>query len=137
VSVPALLAAALLAAAPQGSAPAAPAAAGEGPRLAVEPARFDFGDTLPRRRLTKEFILRNVGSAELVIDKISTSCACAAFLLDAKQRRLAPGRSAPLRVTLSTPVKPGPVVERVRVESNDAVRPALELEIVAEVKAGS
>jgi hypothetical protein len=127
-----LLAVALLAAAPCGSAPASPAPAG--PRLAVEPARFDFGDTLPRRRLTKEFMLRNVGSAELVIEKVSTSCACAAFLLDAKQRRLAPGRSAPLRVTLSTPAKPGPVVEKVRVESNDAVRPEAELEVAANVK---
>jgi hypothetical protein len=133
VSAPALLAAALLAAAPCGSAPKSPAA-DEGPRLAVEPARFDFGDTLPRRRLTKEFILRNVGSAELVIENISTSCACAAFLLDAKQRRLAPGRSAPLRVTLSTPRTPGPLVEKVRVESNDAVRPQAELEVAANVK---
>jgi hypothetical protein len=134
VSGLALLAAAVLLAAPDGLAPPSSSLAPDGPRLALEPARFDFGDVLPGRSLTKEFTLRNVGSAELVIEKLSTSCACAAFLLDAKQRRLAPGRSAPLRVTLRTPAAPGRVVESVRVSTNDPTQSVVELEIAANVK---
>jgi hypothetical protein len=134
VSLAALLLAALLT--PPGAAPtpASPSATPAGPRLALEPARFDFGDVLPGRRLTKEFTLRNVGSAELVIGKLSSSCACAAALLDDKQRRLAPGHGAALRVTLRTPATGGRVAETVRVASNDPERPELELTITADVK---
>ena len=134
MSGPALLAVALLLAPPDAPAPTRSSPAPDGPRLAFEPPRFDFGDALPRRSLTKEFTLRNVGSAELVIEKLSSSCACAAFLLDAKQRRLAPGRSAPLRETLRTPAVPGRVVEKVRVSTNDPTQSVVELEIAANVK---
>ena len=133
MSGPALLVAALLLA-PGCGAAGGPGA--DGPRLAVEPERFDFGDALPGQKLTKEFTLRNVGSAPLAIESLSSSCACAAFLLDAKQRRLAPGRSAPLRVTLSTPATPGRVLEKVRVATNDPGLPSLELEVSANVKPG-
>jgi hypothetical protein len=134
VSVAALLAAALLLSVPDTPGPPSPSAPPAGPRLAVEPERFDFGPVLPGRRLTKEFTLRNVGSAELVIDKLSSSCACAAALLDEKQRRLAPGRSGALRVTLRTPAAAGRVAETVRIASNDRERPELAVEVTAEVK---
>lgn len=116
----ALLAAALLLA-PAESAPPAPSGSPptSGPRLAIEPAGFDFGAALPGKSLTKEFTLRNLGSAELVIEKLSSSCACTAYLLEEKDRRLAPGRRAPLRVTLKTPARPGRVLEKVLISSND------------------
>jgi hypothetical protein len=131
VSTPALLAAALLLAPACRAAPDPPAQAA---RLAAEPERFDFGDVLPSRSLTKEFTLRNVGSAPLVIEKLASSCACTAFLLEESGRRLAPGRSAPLRVTLRTPEREGPLLETVQVSSNDPDRPLVELEIAANVK---
>jgi hypothetical protein len=120
VTPAALLAAALLVAPPGPDKPApsaSPPAAG--PRLVVEPAAFDFGAALPGKSLTKEFSLRNFGSALLVIEKLSSSCACTAYLLSEKDRRLAPGRRAPLRVTLKTPATPGLVAETVRIASND------------------
>jgi hypothetical protein len=133
VSLPALLAAALL------LAPAcspAPPRQSQGPRLAAEPERFDFGDVLPGRSLSKEFTLRNVGSAPLLIEKLASSCACTALLLGEDARRLAPGRSAPLRVTLTTPAQEGPLLEKVQVSTNDPERSLVELEIAANVKPG-
>lgn len=131
---PVLLAALLLGGgAPSPAASPSPAA----PRLSVEPESFDFGATLPGRSLTKEFSLRNVGGAELVIDKLSTSCACTAYLLDEKDRRLAPGRRVTLRVTLTTPRTPGHVAESVRIASNDTSREFWEVRVEATVRAGN
>lgn len=104
-----------------------------GPRIVLEPARFDFGRALPGKRLTKEFSLRNMGSGPLLIEKLQSSCACTAFLLDEKDRTLAPGRAAPLRVTLTTPTRPGRVVETVSVTSNDPERGVVEITIEATV----
>jgi hypothetical protein len=104
-----------------------------GPRLVVEPSRFDFGSALPGKRLTKEFSLRNMGSAPLRIEKLASSCACTAFLLDEKDRTLPPGRSAPLRVTLTTPARPGRVVETVSLTTNDGERAVTEISVEATV----
>jgi hypothetical protein len=113
---------------PEGTAPGRP-------RLETEPERFDFGEVLPGRSLTKEFSLRNVGDAPLVIEKLASSCACTVALLDEAKQRLAPGRSTPLRVTLRTPAAPGRVRETVSVTSNDPAQPVVQLEVAAEVKA--
>ena len=104
-----------------------------GPRLSVDPASFDFGKALPGKALSKEFTVRNVGSAELVIEQVSTSCGCTAALLDT--RALEPGASAALRVTLHTPGGPGPVSKSVLVRSNDPERRTTEIRIQATVVA--
>lgn len=108
-----------------------PQAAPDGPRLVLEPAGFDFGRVLPGKRLTKEFSLRNMGTGPLVIEKLGSSCACTVFLLDEEDRKLLPGRSAPLRVTLTTPRRAGRVVETVSITSNDPERGVAEVTVEA------
>ena len=106
-------------------------AAEEGARLRVEPTAFDFGRALPGRKLRKEFTLRNLGDRELVIEGISTTCGCTAAI--AGERRLEPGRSTPLSVTLETRDYRGRVERRVLVRSNDAKTPLLEISVSATV----
>jgi hypothetical protein len=107
-------------------------AATPAPVVRVDPAGFDFGRALPARSLRKEFTLRNSGDAELVIDGVSTTCGCTAAIAGAK--RLAPGRSTPLTVTLETRDYRGHVERRVLVRTNDPKTPLLELKVEATVE---
>jgi hypothetical protein len=124
--VSALLLALLLAAAPDTA--AAPARA---PRIAVEPASFDFGHLRPRHRVQRAFVVKNFGSADLQITNVSTTCGCTAALLD--RQTLKPGRSATLRVTFDTRDDKGKVYRSVVLESNDPARPKVEVKLEATV----
>jgi len=106
---------------------------GDGPRLRVEPVSFDFGRAQRERSLRKEFTLRNLGDGELVIESVSTTCGCTAAV--AGERRVAPGRSTPLVVTLETRRYSGRVERRVLVRSNDPKTPLLEIVVAVTVEA--
>jgi hypothetical protein len=103
------------------------------PRISVEPDAFDFGKALPGKTLRKEFTLRNFGDAELVIDKVSTTCGCTAAL--ASDTKLQPGGSTLLRVTLETRSYSGKVERQVLVRSNDPKTPLLTVKVSATVEA--
>jgi hypothetical protein len=105
-----------------------------GPRIAVDPASFDFGKVLPQKSVTREFSIRSFGAQDLVIENVSTSCGCTVADTLAK-KVVKPGGSQPLRVTLTTPANPGPITKSVMVRSNDPVRPLLEIKLKATVVA--
>jgi hypothetical protein len=102
-----------------------------GPRIAVEPAGFDFGEVLPNKTVEKEFTVSNHGSGELVIERVVTDCGCTAALLD--DTRLAPGESAPLRASLKTGASLRVLRKRVLIHSNDLGRRSLEVLLTATV----
>ena len=61
--------------------------------------------------MEKEFLIRNHGRADLVIESVVSTCGCTAALTDSKTVK--PGGSTPLRVTLTAPEEPGtPAEER-------------------------
>ena len=111
--------------------PAALHGAEAAPRLSLDPESWDFGRTLKNRVIEKQFTLRNVGDANLVIEKISTTCGCAAALLN--EKTLAPGKSAVLRVTFDTRAFEGRVERKVLLRSNDRSRDPLEIKLQATV----
>jgi hypothetical protein len=115
--------------------PSQPAAPAHGPRIAVEPASFDFGKALPQKALVREFSIRNFGDEDLVIESVTSSCGCTAALLDPARKVLRAGGSAPLRVTLTTSGSPGRMSKSVLVRSNDPSRPAFEVKLQATVVA--
>jgi hypothetical protein len=96
---------------------------------------FDFGRALPEKTLRKEFTLRNLGDRELVIEGVSTTCGCTAAI--AGEKRLAPGRSTPLTVTLETRDYRGRVDRKVLVRSNDAKTPLFEVGVSVTVEAAA
>ena len=117
------------------SKPASPVSpSAPGPRIAVDPPAFDFGRTLPQKAVTREFSIRNFGDQDLVIENVSTSCGCTVADTLAK-KVVKPGGSQPLRVTLTTPVGPGPITKSVVVRSNDPARPLLEIKLKTTVAA--
>ncbi len=127
------LAAVLLGAVLAAAATAAPAAPPlPQPQVRVEPAGFDFGKALPGRTLKKDFVLKNLGEAPLVIEGVSTTCGCTAAI--AGTTRLSPGRTTSLSVTLETRDYRGPVERRVLVRSNDPKTPVLEVKVEATVE---
>ena len=101
------------------------------PRVAVEPASFDFGHLRPGHRVHRQFVVKNFGAADLEIASVTTTCGCTAALLDRKT--IKPGRSATLRVTFDTRDDRGEVTRSVLIESNDPARPKLELKLEATV----
>ena len=111
--------------------PAALGGAEAAPRLTLDPESWDFGRTLKNRVLEKQFTLKNAGAADLVIDKISTTCGCTAALLSEKTLR--PGKSATLKVTFETRDFEGRVERKVLLRSNDRDRDPLEIKLQATV----
>jgi hypothetical protein len=108
-----------------------PRTAAGGPRLAVEPESFDFGEARAQRTLSKEFRLVNFGDAELEVVRISTSCGCT--VVETGSRSIAAGESTRLRVELQTRDDRGLVVRSVLIETNDSERPRVTLELRATV----
>jgi hypothetical protein len=119
---------------PAGTTGQAPAAApAKGPRIAVEPESFDFGRALQHKTLTKEFVLHNFGSEDLVIDRIDTTCGCTVAELEDKT--IEPGESTPLRVNLETKASVGKIERTVIIQSNDPAKKSYSFKVQAEVVA--
>jgi hypothetical protein len=102
------------------------------PRIAVDPAAFDFGKALQNKTPPKDFVLRNLGATDLEISRVSTTCGCTAAL--AASTVIKPGASTTLSVDLQTRTYTGKVERRILIESNDAKSP-LELKVQATVVA--
>jgi hypothetical protein len=126
-----LLACPLLAQAPK------PSAAPKGPKIAVDPPSFDFGEALPARTVEKEFTVRNFGSEDLVIASVTASCGCTLVAWDNTKKTIKPGASLPLRVSLHTQTSPGHIVKSVLVKSNDPEKASLEIKLEATIVAGN
>jgi hypothetical protein len=113
--------------------PAAMPSPAAAPRIVVEPMSFEFGAVRAGRAVQKEFLVRNHGRTDLVIHKVVSSCGCTAALTDSQTVK--PGGSTPLRVTFTAPEEPGRLQKSVLLQSNDPVRPSLEVKIEATIVA--
>jgi hypothetical protein len=96
----------------------------------VEPPSFDFGTIKPGGVVQREFVLRNIGRADLVIEEIVSSCNCTAILEETPQT-LKPGARTPMRVRLTAPPEAGKLQKSVLVKSNDPAQRTLEVKIEA------
>jgi hypothetical protein len=105
------------------------------PRISISPEKFDFGSVLPNQELFHGFVVRNVGSADLVLEKPTTSCGCT--VVDGYSSLVKPGTSTTLRVKLKTPPTAGRLQKSVLVRSNDPARATVELKVEATVGAAT
>lgn len=108
------------------------AAAKAAPRIAVEPAAFDFGKAQQEKTLEKEFRIRNLGGADLVIEDVVTTCGCT--VADGYSKVVKPGASTPLRVKLETRNSFGKLARSVLVKSNDPSGRPVEIKVEAQVE---
>lgn len=88
-----------------------------GPVMEIEPEEFDFGGVEQDQKLVHEFTIHNVGTEDLEIRRISTSCGCTAAI--PAERVVKPGGSTTLEVVLETRKYKGVIDKSVSVASND------------------
>lgn len=91
-----------------------------GPRMEVEPEVHDFGKAKQEMRLEKEFVIKNTGTADLSIGRISTSCGCT--VAEPAEKLVKPGKNTTMKVTLETRRYNGPIERTVAISSNDPRR---------------
>lgn len=107
-------------------------AAGTGPRIRFQEMTWDFGKTKERKVLMHRFTFENTGDSPLVIDKVTTSCGCAAAMIS--KRTLDPGEKGEIMVHLSTRGYKGQIEKYIVIESNDPLSPELYLSISADIE---
>jgi uncharacterized protein DUF1573 len=128
------MAAALLVAALAGGAFGDEAAAG--PRLAVEPASFDFGSVLSGKEVEKTFMARNVGTQDLVIQDVIPTCGCTVANKADYPKTIKPGERSMIRLKLNVAAPPGVRIEKpVLIKWNNPAGKPYELKLAATVSA--
>lgn len=103
------------------------------PRLTVEPAEVDLG-TVGGGKPRRTVLLRNDGSAPLVIKGIRASCGCT--VPDLAVTTLEPGESTPMDLTVDTARKHGDFRVHVYVRSNDPETPMTVVRITGQRAGG-
>ncbi|RJR31494.1 DUF1573 domain-containing protein [Candidatus Parcubacteria bacterium] len=109
-----------------------------GPKISIEPAKFDLGTVIYGEVAKKNFLLTNIGTENLEILRLSTSCGCTKAAMADDKMTIAPGETAELIVTFDPAVHKddtdiGEIQRIVYVKSNDAQNPEMEIELSATV----
>lgn len=105
------------------------------PQIVIVPEFYDFGDIAQSGGIVStDFIVKNIGSAALKFNRVSTSCGCTVAEID--QSDIAAGEARKMKVTFDPAAHPDQTgfVERVvYLQTNDAERPEVEIEIRANI----
>jgi hypothetical protein len=101
------------------------------PKLTVSEEHWDFGEITAALPVGHTFKVKNTGDATLFIQRVETSCGCAAAIL--ADSAIQPGREVPLRVTLNAAnLAPGTLSEKnVTLTCNDPQEPVKTLTFLA------
>jgi len=101
------------------------------PVLAVAEPEFGFGSVVVGQSKEHAFLLKNNGTAPLVIDDVSASCGCTVTQL--AERQIAPGASTQLNTHYRPVSITGPDHQTIRLRTNDPAHREFELSIRAMV----
>ncbi len=93
--------------------------------LSPEPV-YDFGEVDSEEKVEHAFVIRNVGTDQLEIRNVRTSCGCTVAQPDKKS--LAPGEETKVSATLSLKGRQGAQTKTITIESNDPENPTYKLE---------
>ena len=108
------------------------AASVRAPELSLDRAQHDFGMVCPSEKTETVFQIGNSGAAELRIEFLDKSCGCTKPELGSNA--VAPGGATHLKVTFSAPDYPGIVSHWVKLRTNDATRPIVQLDLAGAVR---
>ncbi len=101
------------------------------PRIVFSEDEWDFGDIKEGKIVSHIFKFQNKGNAELVIEKVETSCGCTAVLLS--RNRLKPGEKGEIKATFNSRGFEGRVTKYIFVRSNDPKNSFKQLKITANI----
>ena len=111
----------------------APADAAIGaPKIEVALKLFDFGTATEGDKLTHVFEVKNTGTANLVLDRATTSCGCTSAVI--RSREIPPGGTGEIEVTFDTTARRGANRKSVTLLSNDPNSPRSQLEVAVNVE---
>jgi hypothetical protein len=92
----------------------------------------NFGKVKQGDILTHEFTFRNTGSETLVVERLDTSCGCAAALVSADE--IKPGGEGKIKVTIDTHGYSGKFTRYIFFSSNDSNNRRRELSVTMDIE---
>lgn len=101
------------------------------PVASFEPKTHDFGDMKQGEKKEHTFSLTNTGKTDLLIRRVRSSCGCTAVAPSKKV--IAPGETAPVKVTFDSRGKRGRQSKSITVITNDPKTPTTTLRISSNV----
>ncbi len=102
-----------------------------GQTIAVDIPSADAGTVQRGTVITKEFVVKNTGSALLRIADVKPACGCTRAKFD---KTIAPGGTGKIVLTIDTKSFRGPISKSAKVLSNDSATPEISLIVVASVR---
>ncbi len=93
----------------------------ETPKLKLSKLQHNFGEVEEGKKVDYELQVKNVGSGELVIRDIKTSCGCTAAVLDKKV--LKENETGKIKIELDTSNRSGKMTRTVVLYTNDPTQP--------------
>jgi hypothetical protein len=105
------------------------------PVAAFAEKEFDFGDMVQGEKKEHTFSLTNSGKTELIIRNVRSSCGCTAVA--PSKSVIAPGETAPIKVTFDSRGKRGRQSKSITVITNDPKNPTTTLRISSNINTQS
>ena len=103
------------------------------PKLVCDEVAYHFGEVVAPSSVSKEFVFRNKGSRDLVIERVSAGCGSCVRVTDYTNQPIKAKKTGVVVLTLLTDNLRGTVSQVVRVQTNDPKQPDLILTLSAEV----
>lgn len=97
-----------------------------GPKISVQPMKYDFGNIVQGEKVSHIFTITNTGGSELDIMNVRASCGCTAA--KPEKNKLAPNESTDLKVEFNSAYKLGKQKKYVYIESNDPEHSHLKIQ---------
>lgn len=103
--------------------PPAATPSGPQPRIVFESLVHNFGEAIGVEKVEHVFRFRNEGRADLLVDKVSTTCGCTAALISSKI--VPPGGAGEISTAFTVGERQGKQIKHINVYTNDPVEPKL------------
>jgi len=111
------------------------ACAASQPDVSLETTEFDFGDVINGVIMEKDLMIRNIGTADLIVDTVTTTCGCTTAYLDLMT--IPEGGIATLHIAFDSGAHgeelTGEVMRQVILISNDPKEPEATVQFVANI----
>ena len=109
---------------------AAPASSPALPRVVMPFTSYTFNDVYRGEVVSQIFVIKNAGTADLVIKDFTVSCSCEVVEWD---RVIPPGKEGKARIELNTTLAIGGSIRTATLHTNDPERPSIVLTIIVNV----
>ena len=104
------------------------------PEVVLSETSFDFGSVAQGSKVVREIDIKNTGTADLIIQRVSPSCGCTTTAVSSPTVK--PGASEKIRVTFDTSGFFGPKKKTVSVLTNDPENPERVFTLTGHVATG-